>query len=723
LFAGFATPTSYVLGVADVGAQNGTLTLVRVDKAGSAFYTESIDPYAATWTQIPGSFSNIGIGADGQIWVVATDNSVQRVSKGVTPTLTPAPGATGNFIAVGSADYLYLLDANSGNVYCNTDPAAATPGNWVAVPEAGGARAIAADSQGTLWFIAPAGQVYKKLGSQVELVYEGTGLDLQTIKMSGSGTRYLVALLSSAASGGRVIVSQDGGPFKDLGLFKVADLGIGVNGSLLCSFDSSLVAEDPTFGRPLYFKFNYQHTPLLCMDQALSFSSTGNLTIKSGATLKLTDDTTFNYQADPLSLEAEFYSKRHLIMEDSSATLYLRNAILAMGSNGIAFTQGNLILDEQNFICCSTDSSLALEISAAMQVEFLENCELNLLGAVEYSSADQMTVPSDVAVGLVAPNFADELDPAELSSEWAAAEAKGFAALGSLPSLFGPGPPNYPGWEDRLVHDQWSVGVVSNLNAGSADRIYKINRDSGGAFQLSLDPADQSLITDLFFYDKASRIIDAGTDGAVATVTQNADDSYYTDGVFRFYSADVTGGGEYLGLDGPTGVRFVSIGATNHLHALLANGSVVKWNSGTIWDPVDLGDSTGARGVATGDDGTLWFVNQYGNLKVKDPVSGVITDFPGGATGTLSFVSASGSKDDFKLVALDKNGRLYSAEANRGLEYEGIKKLHDASVGKSGLCCIIFSIDETDSDQVMYGGRTYVGWIKNRTPSGWPYPR
>jgi hypothetical protein len=718
LFAGFATPTSYVLGVADVAAQNGTLTLVRVDKAGSAFYSESIDPYAATWRQIPGSFGNIGIGADGQIWVVATDNSVQRVSKGVTPTLTPAPGATGNFIAVGSADYLYLLDANSGNVYCNTDPAAVIPGNWVAVPEASGARAIAADSQGTLWFIAAAGQVYKKLGSQVELVYEGTGLDLQAIKVSGSGTRYLVALLSSAASGGRVIVSQDGGPFKDLGLFKVADLGIGVNGSLLCSFDSSLVAEDPTFGRPLYFKFNYQNTPLLCMDQALSFSSTGNLTIKSGATLKLTDNTTFNYQADPLGSGFWFDSKRHLLLEDQSATLQLKNATLALGGNGLALTQGKLSLEGQNFILASAESGAALELSRDLQVKLPNNSELNLLGPVAYSSDDQMVIGT-AAIGPVAANFADSLDPSVLAPQWAAAEARGFAVLGQDPQVFGG--TQYPGWEDRGAHNNWSVSLVSGLPTGYADRVYKVNNSYPQPFELELSAADPSFVVDSQTLDTVFfSQISVGTDGICAGVSSNSPGLQSIDGIFRFYSSEFAAGGENLGL---AGARVVSIGSQAQLYALQWDGSVVKWNPNGNWDPVDLGVATGARYVAAGEDGTLWFIDDYGDLKVKDPVSGQISDFPGGNRLDLMLVRAAGNRNDFKLVALDQDGKLYSAETTRALEYEGFSLVHDATVAKSGLCCVVFAVDYTDINQVYAGGRTYIGWIKNRTRAGWPYPR
>jgi hypothetical protein len=86
-------------------------------------------------------------------------------------------------------------------------------------------------------------------------------------------------------------------------------------------------------------------------------------------------------------------------------------------------------------------------------------------------------------------------------------------------------------------------------------------------------------------------------------------------------------------------------------------------------------------------------------------------------------VRAAGNRNDFKLVALDQDGKLYSAETTRALEYEGFSLVHDATVAKSGLCCVVFAVDYTDINQVYAGGRTYIGWIKNRTPSGWPYPR
>lgn len=722
LFVNHASPTVYSVGISDVSLQNATFNMVRVDKAGSAFYKQSIDPSAATWTQLSGAFKSIGIGADARVWAIKTDNTVHRKAT-TSATLTAAPGATGDYIAVGNTSYVYMLDSASGSVFVNNDPEAVTPGGWSTISEARYARSIAADSDGSLWFINASGRVYKKFGNIITLMHEGVGLNFQKISVSGSSTRYYAALLSDTVSGGRVLISCDGSPFRDLGLFKVTDVGIGMNGSLVCTFDSTLFAENVTFGRPLYFKFNYQNIPLLCMDQAFTFSSTGNLTIKSGASLNLTANTTLNYQADPLGADLFYNSRRYLVMADSTATLSMSNAALALGSNGLALSQGNLIFDGKNSIFSSTENASSLELASNVLLQLKNNAELNLYGPIKYSTSDQMVLGTS-ATGLITTNYGELLPSAQLSAEWAKAEAKGYAALGGLGVGY-----TYPGWSDRIVYNQFSVALVSGLGTGSANRLFKANRNGPGGdavvFVVNLNAADQSLMTSFFNLASVSpgRIIDVGTDGIAAFVHYNTNVSIYTSGIYRMNGVNDTVNSTLLGLSGVTGAVCVSIGSNSQLHAIKADGTVVKWSSGTTWNAVSLGTASGARFIATGDDGTLWFIDQYGDLKVKNSVTGNISDFPGGNGLDLRRVKAKGNINNFCLVAIDKEGNLYSAHTTRALQPEGFSKVWDCAVASSGLSCVVFIVDNAETDQIKFGGRTYIGWITDKKPGGWGYPR
>ncbi len=263
---------------------------------------------------------------------------------------------------------------------------------------------------------------------------------------------------------------------------------------------------------------------------------------------------------------------------------------------------------------------------------------------------------------------------------------------------------------------------MTGVGSGATDKMYKINRDfinreiaGGDVFGFFLNPSDQS-----FIYVPANILrnnaneIDVGSDGIIALIDGN--------GVFKNTGVD-SSFWISLGSGGGSGAVQVSIGNSNQLYALLSDGQVVKWVSGSSWYPVDIFPAAGARFVACGDDGTLWFIDGFGNLKVKHPITGVVSDVAGGQGLDLVKVKAAGTFDDYVLVALTRQGRLYSAHTQRRLEYEGFGHVTDVGIGKSGLCAVIFAIDSTDSEQVTWGGRTYVGWIKDKVPAGWPYPR
>jgi hypothetical protein len=116
-------------------------------------------------------------------------------------------------------------------------------------------------------------------------------------------------------------------------------------------------------------------------------ATSGTLTLKSGATLKIGRGINFNYNVNANNDSVPTAGMRyHLYFEDPSSTLYLDGCTISTTGLPITFTRGNLIVD--NKVQLNADSVVGAgfetEIGTSMNVEILAGGVLNIDGNLKY---------------------------------------------------------------------------------------------------------------------------------------------------------------------------------------------------------------------------------------------------------------------------------------------------------------------------------------------------
>jgi hypothetical protein len=333
---------------------------------------------------LPGPFKAVGMGMDNKIWVVKTDRTIYCLDE--SESLVTVPGVADQ-ISVGSANNVFITDDTTGYVYKNIDPSRRS--GWSLVPGISFPRSICAVADGTLWFIDSNGRCLRQNGLNIELVHDGAGYDFARVNASGNKEVNFVALLGAAANGGRILLSQNNGPFFDLGIAMATDVAVGTYGSLICKFSNVVVPEHSTAGQPVWWRANEPNQLPLALDQTFSFSSTGNLLVKSAATLELARGANLRYQADATDNGINTpASKRHLILEDMSAQLKLVGATLTSTTTALALDYGRLSILGNCNIYSSAAATSAFELGSAVDLRIYPNSSLNLHGPMEVLQTD-----------------------------------------------------------------------------------------------------------------------------------------------------------------------------------------------------------------------------------------------------------------------------------------------------------------------------------------------
>jgi hypothetical protein len=179
-----------------VQVPGATAARIAVDPAGNPWVVRSdgsiLRYTAAGWQAVPGAAMDIGIGANGAIWIIGRDQSIwhgtgqppyrwEKVNGGA---IRVAVDPVGNPWVVNSAGQIYHLVA----------------GNWILLP--GAAKDIAVDAVGIVYAVgaasAPGGFVVNRLLGQTWVPERAAG---ENIAAGGSGAVYLAM---NAASGNAI---------------------------------------------------------------------------------------------------------------------------------------------------------------------------------------------------------------------------------------------------------------------------------------------------------------------------------------------------------------------------------------------------------------------------------------------------------------------------------------------------------------------------------------
>lgn len=124
------------------------------------------------------------------------------------------------------------------------------------------------------------------------------------------------------------------------------------------------------------------------------WTSTGTLTIKSGATLKMNRGLNFQYKPAILGTHNNWAdSKRHLKMEDYSSTLFCDGCTITSTATGLALDRGNLLINNRVLLTASTNNTIsptgtyleAAELGSALNIEIFAASLFDLDGNVQYS--------------------------------------------------------------------------------------------------------------------------------------------------------------------------------------------------------------------------------------------------------------------------------------------------------------------------------------------------
>jgi hypothetical protein len=120
--------------------------------AKGEFYRHNSDPNVGTWQLQPGRATDISVGTDGSVWIVAA-NDLGNNDFGICKwNGTACEGTDGGAVRIAVApDAVPWIVNTAGDIYRRTS-SSPTEGYWQAIP--GQARDIAAGADGSVWIIS-----------------------------------------------------------------------------------------------------------------------------------------------------------------------------------------------------------------------------------------------------------------------------------------------------------------------------------------------------------------------------------------------------------------------------------------------------------------------------------------------------------------------------------------------------------------------------------------
>lgn len=701
-FVARASPAFYNISLSDSYPGNLGFTQVRITKRGGAYYSTSTNQYSVDWTEIlpTGVYKSIDVGDDGQIWVIKTDQSVHRVTRGAPPTLSAASNVTGDYVTVGSANYVFVLNNSTGLVYQCNNPTGAVD-SWSVVPGVYFPRSIAAGDDGTLWFVSTDGRVYKKsfTSDKIEQIFDGIDRDIVKISAAGSQDSNCIALLSSMPKDGRVLVSKSGGPFRDLGINKVVDVGIGINGSMAIAFHTSIVPEDgANDGADSFVKLNSYTSQILTMDRSLTFSSDKNLTIKSGAELELTNDAALRYQ--PKVPYSSYYDlRRHLVFSDYSSTLKMNRSILDCGQDGMTFSNGSLIFSGLNWIYTNTQTNCELEILSNANVSLNSDANINYMGPVDYSDTDLALQPpyytvSGISEATMKSGATDSTTLQAITDGY----AKGFKAPGSSSS-------------------HWRFSKIAILDTTATftmpTTLVGYNTYSGPNWNLYAEKVSTPF--SYFSIPVAStRSFDLGVDGSIGWYaggwTFRSTGSIYNTPFNSSVLNTLDMNCLTLGL-AINGGNFDSYSIrSNNLSAVLGSGTFGGFGLSTSisLNVTTMGETHFFKGISAGIDGTLWYASSsVGGSLYKRETSGTTNTIalPSNFSGSITSICAKGTTSTNYLGITSSTGQAFVKKDNGSWVDLALSGVVEIAVGVRGSIAVLIKADPswTNNGQLVNG--------------------
>lgn len=116
-----------------------------------------------------------------------------------------------------------------------------------------------------------------------------------------------------------------------------------------------------------------------------TFSSTGTLTVESQSSLEIAPDTTFVYQANPISgNESLSASKRHLVLTNPSSSLILNSCTFQTTNTGMALNYGKLIVKNLVNLVVSTSALANFELGSSVDLQIMGGSILSVNGPMSY---------------------------------------------------------------------------------------------------------------------------------------------------------------------------------------------------------------------------------------------------------------------------------------------------------------------------------------------------
>jgi hypothetical protein len=147
------------------GSNGGTAVRIAVDPSGNAWVVNGLQQIwrwtGSAWTQLPETARDIGVGANGAVWIIST---------------TPWTGPEGGY---------YIKKWNGSS--------------WTVIP--GGASRISVDPSGNAWVVNALYQIWRYTGSAWSQV-PGAGVD---IGIAGDGMAWVLGTAASVYGGGNEI--------------------------------------------------------------------------------------------------------------------------------------------------------------------------------------------------------------------------------------------------------------------------------------------------------------------------------------------------------------------------------------------------------------------------------------------------------------------------------------------------------------------------------------
>jgi hypothetical protein len=115
-----------------------------------------------------------------------------------------------------------------------------------------------------------------------------------------------------------------------------------------------------------------------------SFTSKGLLRVQTNSMLKLDTDVSFLYNPGITGDVDAAASKRHVLLNDPSSTIWMNSCIMTTGTMGFALDYGRLLIDGKTEMHINSGVGAEAEFGSALTVEIAPSGTLDIHGALKY---------------------------------------------------------------------------------------------------------------------------------------------------------------------------------------------------------------------------------------------------------------------------------------------------------------------------------------------------